>query len=345
MQVEDVTGVCLASRRATQQKRYGAVGLCLLGEVIEDDENVLTFVHPVLANGRAGVRGKVLEAGGVGCRSGHDRGVFHGACVLKGTLHRSDGGTLLADGDVDATHLLVDIARFPVGLLVDDGVDGQSGFTGLAVTNDQLALATADGDHGVNCLDTGLHGLVHRLTLHDAGCLQLKGTTADSCNLAETIDGRTKRVNDTAEVAVTDGDRENFTRAGDLHTLNDASEFAEHDNTDLVFVEVLGQAQSAVRKLDELVGHHAGEALDVRNAVSGIRHVTDLSRCYAAGLVSLDEILERVADLIGADCEFCHHLPFSALGVQVLSVRGLAATRSLVFGRHKVNRQAEVGGR
>ena len=64
VQVEDVTGVGLAARRAAQQQRHGAVGLGLLGQVVEDDEDVLAVVHPVLADGRAGVGGEVLEAGG-----------------------------------------------------------------------------------------------------------------------------------------------------------------------------------------------------------------------------------------------------------------------------------------
>ena len=65
VQVEDVTGVGLAARRAAQQQRHGAVRLGLLAQVVEDDEHVLAAVHPVLADRRAGVRGEVLEAGRV----------------------------------------------------------------------------------------------------------------------------------------------------------------------------------------------------------------------------------------------------------------------------------------
>ena len=64
VQVEHVAGVGLAARRATQQQRHRAVGLGLLGQVVEDDQDVLARVHPVLADGRAGVGGEVLEAGG-----------------------------------------------------------------------------------------------------------------------------------------------------------------------------------------------------------------------------------------------------------------------------------------
>src|SRR5690606_12577451 len=53
--------------------------------------------------------------------------------------------------------------------LVDDGVNGQGGFTHLTVADDQFPLATTDGDHGVNGLVTGLYRLIHRLTVDNAG--------------------------------------------------------------------------------------------------------------------------------------------------------------------------------
>ena len=63
-------------------------------------------------------------------------------------------GSLLANCDVDADHVLV--------LLVDDGIDSNSGLAGLAVANDEFALATADRNHGVNSDDTGLHRLLQQ---------------------------------------------------------------------------------------------------------------------------------------------------------------------------------------
>src|SRR3954468_9274310 len=55
VQVEDVTRVRLAPGRTAQQQRDGAVGVCLLRQVVEDDEHVLAGVHPVLADRRARV--------------------------------------------------------------------------------------------------------------------------------------------------------------------------------------------------------------------------------------------------------------------------------------------------
>ena len=61
------------------------------------------------------------------------------------------GRLLLADRDVDALNA--------GGLLVDDRVDRHRGLAGLAVADDQLALAAADRDHRVDRLVAGLHRL------------------------------------------------------------------------------------------------------------------------------------------------------------------------------------------
>ena len=113
VQVEDVAGVGLAARRTAQQQRDGAVGLGLLGQVVEHDQDVLALVHPVLADGRAGVGGDVLEAGRLRGGGGDDGRVLHRAGLLEGGADGRDRRALLADGDVDAAHLLLPGRRSP----------------------------------------------------------------------------------------------------------------------------------------------------------------------------------------------------------------------------------------
>ena len=76
-----------------------------------------------------------------------------------------------ADRYVDAAHLLLGIPRFPVALLVKNGINGERGLARLAVANDELTLATTNRNHGVNGLDARLQRLVHGLAHHDAGSL------------------------------------------------------------------------------------------------------------------------------------------------------------------------------
>src|SRR5699024_3857322 len=147
VQVEHGTWVCLAARRAAQQQGNRTVGLSLLGQVIVDDEDVLTLVHPVLAQSCTGERCEPLEACGVGCRCGNDGGVVQRTVLFEGLTDRRDGPTLLTNRNVDAAHLLRWVAGLPVVTLVEDGVDADGGLARLTVTNDQLALTAANRRH------------------------------------------------------------------------------------------------------------------------------------------------------------------------------------------------------
>src|SRR3546814_9398897 len=72
------------------------------------------------------------------------------------------GRALLADRDIDAVELLPLVVALVDALLVNEGIDGDGGLAGLAVADDQLALAAADGHERVERLETSLHRLVHR---------------------------------------------------------------------------------------------------------------------------------------------------------------------------------------
>jgi hypothetical protein len=58
--------------------------------------------------------------------------------------------------------------------LVDEGVERDGGLAGLAVADDQLALAATDGHERIEGLEAGLHRLVHRLPRDDARRLDLR---------------------------------------------------------------------------------------------------------------------------------------------------------------------------
>ncbi len=112
----------------------------------------LAVVAEVLAHGAAGVGRDELQRRRIGGRGGDDDGVVHRAVLAQLLDHLGDRGPLLADGDVDADDV--------VALLVDDRVDRDGGLAGLAVADDQLALAAADRDHRVDGLEAGLQRLV-----------------------------------------------------------------------------------------------------------------------------------------------------------------------------------------
>ena len=52
MEVEDVTGVRLTTRWSSKQQRHLSIGNSLLGQVIEDDNGMLSIVSEPLTHGR-----------------------------------------------------------------------------------------------------------------------------------------------------------------------------------------------------------------------------------------------------------------------------------------------------
>src|SRR5215468_10661245 len=161
VQVEHVTRVRLAAGRAAQQQRQLAVRDRLLGQIIIDDQRVAAAVAEVLRHRDAGVRRDELQRRRLRRAGDHHRGVLHRAGLGQPVDDGCDRGLLLADGHVEAVHVLT--------LLVDDRVDRDRGLADAAVADDQLALAAADRDHRVDRLHAGLHRLVHDLARDDAG--------------------------------------------------------------------------------------------------------------------------------------------------------------------------------
>src|SRR3954462_14181292 len=120
-----------------------------------------------LAHRAARVRSEELHSRGIRSRGVDDDRVVHRTEFLKLLTNLSYGRCLLADRDVNADDVLA--------LLVDDRVDRDSRLTGLAVADDQLPLAPADGNHRVDSLETCLKRLLHRLTVNNTGSDTLDG--------------------------------------------------------------------------------------------------------------------------------------------------------------------------
>lgn len=139
-----VTGVSFTTRGSSKKQRHLSVGNGLLGQVIVDDQSVLAVVTEPLAHSATREGSKVLERGSLGGSRSDDDGVLHGVVLLKGLDELSDGRSLLANGNVDTVELLGLVGTVVPLLLVKNGVDGESGFTSLTVTNDKLSLTTTN---------------------------------------------------------------------------------------------------------------------------------------------------------------------------------------------------------
>src|SRR5207249_740678 len=81
-----------------------------------------------------------------------------------------------------------------------DGVERDGGLAGLAIADDELALAATDGNHRVDRLDASLKRLLHRLADDDAGRLQLDASGGGRLDRSLAVDGLAEGVDDAPEL-------------------------------------------------------------------------------------------------------------------------------------------------
>ena len=290
VQVEHVAGIGFTTRRTTQQQGNLTVGPGLLGQIVIDDQGVLTAVAEVLAHRATGVRSDVLHRGGLGGGRGDDDGVFHRAVFFELAHHVRDGRSFLTDRNVDTHHVFA--------LLVDDRINRNGSLTGLTVADDQLALATTDGDHGVHRLQAGLHRLGHRLTPDDARSDLLDRLGQLGVDRALAIDRLTQGVNDATDQLGADRDFQNATGTLDGITFGDAFVFAQHHGANGVALEVHGETEDVAGEFQHFALHGIGQAVDTADTVSHRNHGT-FGTGIRGQLQVLNPTLDQVTDFRG----------------------------------------------
>src|SRR5207342_3638442 len=198
-----------------------------------------------------------------------------------------DGRVLLADRDVDALNAGV--------LLVDDRVDRHGGLAGLAVADDQLALATSDRDHRVDRLVAGLHRLVDRLAPDHARGNGFNRGRELGFDRALAVDRFAECVDDAAEQFRTDRHFEDA--AGGLGgvALAQVLVVAQDHGADRVAFQVQCERVGGVGQLDHFALHHVGEAVDAHDAVGHRGHGAFVAR-FGGQLDLLDAGLDQFAD-------------------------------------------------
>ena len=283
MEIEHVAWVSFTAWRTAQQQGNLAVSHCLLGQIVINDQRVFTAVAEVFAHGATGVRCNELQRSGFGSGSRDHDGVSQRAVFFQLAHHVGDGRLFLTNSYVDALNAAV--------LLVDDGVDGQSGFTDLTVTDDQLTLATANRDHGIDRLVTGLHRLVDRLTPDHARCNLLNSVGRDVVQRAFAVNWVTQCVNNATQQFRTNRNFEDAAGALGAHAFGKAGVSTQHNSTHGVLLQVQCHTVDAARELDHFAIHYVGETV---NAHDTVRYADDSA--FVTGLRGDIEILDTPLD-------------------------------------------------
>ena len=112
------------------------------------------------------------------------------------------------------------------------------GLAGLAIADDQLALAAADQDHGVDGLDAGLQRLFDRLAVDDARRLELDVAELVGADRALAVDRLADGVHDAPDHRLADRHRGDAAGALDAVAFLDVLVRAEQHHADVVLFEV-----------------------------------------------------------------------------------------------------------
>src|SRR5690606_32142217 len=162
VQIEHVARISFAAWWTTQQQGNLTISPSLLGQVIINNQGILTAIAEVFTHSTTGEGCQELHR----CRIRRSRcdhnGVIHSAVFFQLAHNARYRRRFLTDSYINTLN-----ART---FLVDDGIHSDSGFTDLTVTDDQLTLTAADRYHRIDCFQTDLYWLVYRLTPNYTGC-------------------------------------------------------------------------------------------------------------------------------------------------------------------------------
>src|SRR3546814_236543 len=136
--------------------------------------------------------------------------------------------------DVCSSDLLALVIARVGFLLVDEGVDRDGGLAGLAIADDQSALAAADGDERVERLEAGLDGFVDRGARDDAWRLHFDAHALFGLDRALAVDRIAEAIDDAAEQTLADGNVDDRSGALNGVAFLDLGVAAEDHDADIV---------------------------------------------------------------------------------------------------------------
>ena len=267
VQVEYVAWVSFTSWWTTQQQGHSAVCDSVLGEVIINDEDVFALMHEVFRDGDTGVWCQVLHRGAFGCACVDDDGVVHSASLLQSFVYTNNVGVFLADGYVNTNNVLT--------LLVQNGIDTDSGFTGTTVTDDKFTLTTADRNHGVDTFETSLQRYIDWLSVSNARCFNFNVAEFGGLDFAFAIDRLAQCIDNTADNSVPYRDLHQTACSLDCVAFLNGFGAPQKNGTYVAFFQVKSHAIYAVRQFKQFAGHAVFEPIDMSDTVADFKNRTN----------------------------------------------------------------------
>src|ERR1041385_663303 len=197
-------------------------------------------ISEILANRTTCIGRPILHRRGITRGGGDNNRVIHRPVFLEGLYHLSYRRSLLPDGHIHADDVLT--------FLIDDRIDREGGLTRLPVTDDQLALAAADWDHGVDWLQSRLQRFFHRLAVNNTrgNALNSRSFLCDDWSFA--VDRLGQSIHYPADKSVTNRNFHDATGAANLIPFSNLGVVAKQHDTHLAFFEIQRQTHNTMGK-------------------------------------------------------------------------------------------------
>ena len=236
----------------------------MLGQVVVYDQHIPATVHEVFAQRASGIGRDILQRGRIAGGGGHYDGIVHGVAAAQRFHQLCHRGRLLSDGHIDADDILP--------LLVQDGIQCDGGLSRLAVTDDQLSLATANGEHGVDGQNARLQRLIHRLAVNDTRGRGLHRIVVLRRDLTGVVYGLAQRVDHTAQKALAHRRARHLSGAAHHTALHDLAVVAKDHAADLGFPQIQDHALQSAVKQQYLAVFRSGKPTDCGDPVAHRQH-------------------------------------------------------------------------
>ena len=249
-----------------------AIGASVRRQVVVHDQDITSALHEPFANGGCRVGRDELNPGRCIIGTDHHDRVPHRVAGPQRFDHACDVGAASTDAAIDADHA--------AGFLVDDRIDGDRSFTGLAVAQDQLSLPPSDRDQTIDDLETRLQGNGDSGAAHDSWGVTLAWHALERPQLVSAIEWSAKRVDHASEQLIADGRIQHTPRSLNDRARLQGLALIQKDAPDEVTVQVECESVSVSGKSQQLVG------LDIGKPGDGCNSTTDLA--YGSGFSGVD---------------------------------------------------------
>ena len=157
-------------------------------------------------------------------------GVVHGAVPTQNVDDHGHRRVFLANSHVEALHA--------AGLLIDDRVDTDRCFAGLAVADDEFTLTASDRRHCVDCLNACLEGLSHGGPFGHARSKGFNWAAIAGHNRALAVKRVAQWIENPANHGIAHRHAQELPSATHLVALFDLQVITQNDHADRVFLEV-----------------------------------------------------------------------------------------------------------